>query len=55
VFERFYRSESVRGTTSGAGLGLAIARWIAEMHAAEIAIAAEPVRGTRVTVRFPRV
>jgi signal transduction histidine kinase len=53
VFERFYRSESVRGTTAGAGLGLAIARWIAELHGAEISIAAEPARGTRVTVRFP--
>ena len=55
VFDRFYRSESVRGTTAGAGLGLAIARWIAEMHGAQIAIAAEPVRGTRVTVRFPLI
>lgn len=56
VFDRFYRADAVRGTTAGAGLGLAIARWIAELHGAAIAIA--PVtreRGTRATVSFPLV
>jgi signal transduction histidine kinase len=53
VFDRFYRAESARGATAGAGLGLAIAKWIAEVHGAEITIAPAPERGTRVTVRFP--
>jgi signal transduction histidine kinase len=53
VFDRFYRAESARGATAGAGLGLAIARWIADVHGAQITIAAAPERGTRVTVRFP--
>jgi signal transduction histidine kinase len=53
VFDRFYRAESARGATSGAGLGLAIARWIADVHGAEITIAPAPERGTRVSVRFP--
>ncbi|HEX5385308.1 MAG TPA: HAMP domain-containing sensor histidine kinase [Gemmatimonadales bacterium] len=39
VFDRFYRGDAVRGTTGGAGLGLAIARWIAGAHGATIDIA----------------
>ena len=53
VFERFYRAESARRDAEGAGLGLAIARWIAEEHGARIEIASEPGAGTRVTVTFP--
>jgi signal transduction histidine kinase len=53
VFDRFYRAESVRGSTSGAGLGLAIARWITDSHRAQIALEPAPLRGTRVTVTFP--
>ena len=54
VFDRFYRADAVRGSTAGAGLGLAIARWIAELHSARIAlVAATTGRGTRVTVSFP--
>lgn len=53
VFDRFYRAESVRATTTGAGLGLAIARWIADAHGARIAIAAGTEGGTRVTMTFP--
>jgi len=52
VFERFYRAESARGATTGAGLGLAIAKWIADLHGAAITIAEAPGRGTRVKVRF---
>lgn len=32
IFERFYRSEGQRGNMSGSGLGLALARAIAERH-----------------------
>jgi signal transduction histidine kinase len=53
VFDRFYRAESARGATVGAGLGLAIAKWIADVHGARIEIAPAPERGTRVLVRFP--
>lgn len=53
VFERFYRGDAARRAAEGAGLGLAIARWIAEVHGARIDIASEPGAGTRVRMTFP--
>jgi len=53
VFERFYRGDPARHTADGAGLGLAIARWIADAHGGRIEIGSAPGTGTRVTVSFP--
>jgi signal transduction histidine kinase len=53
IFERFYRGDPARGRGEGAGLGLAIARWIADAHGAQIDVASEVGKGTRVAVRFP--
>ena len=53
VFERFYRGDAARREAEGAGLGLAIARWIADAHGALIALQSEPGKGTRVRVSFP--
>ena len=53
VFERFYRGDPARRQADGAGLGLAIARWIADAHGARIDIASEPGAGTRVSIMFP--
>lgn len=53
VFERFYRGDPSRSRAEGAGLGLAIARWIADAHGAEITVASQPGSGTRVAIRFP--
>ena len=54
VFERFYRGDPARREAEGAGLGLAIARWITDLHGAAIDITpGEGARGTRVTLRFP--
>ncbi len=55
VFQRFFRGETARSRTNGAGLGLSIASWIAREHGAEISLTSEPGRGTRVIVAFPRV
>jgi signal transduction histidine kinase len=53
VFERFYRADAAR-SGGGAGLGLAIARWIVELHGGAIrAEDAEP-RGCRMVVELPR-
>jgi len=55
VFQRFFRGESARGRTEGAGLGLSIASWIAREHDADISLSSEPGKGTTVVVTFPRV
>ena len=56
IFERFYRGDPARARANGAegaGLGLAIARWIADAHGARIDVASEVGKGTRVAIRFP--
>ena len=53
LFDRFYRGGEARARSDGAGLGLAIARWIADAHDAEIAVESTEGVGTCVRVRFP--
>ncbi len=52
VFERFYRVEKSR--TAGTGLGLAMAKWVADGHGARIDIAENAPQGTVFTVSFPK-
>jgi len=52
IFERFYRGDSARSRADGSGLGLPIARWIADLHNARIAVSSD-AGGTRVQVDFP--
>ena len=54
VFQRFFRGETARSRTQGAGLGLSIASWIAGEHGANILLTSQPGIGTRVIVTFPR-
>ena len=51
VFSRFYRTDQAR-SHEGAGLGLNIAKAIAEAHTGLISIQSQPQKGTIVTVRF---
>ncbi len=53
VFQRFYRGQEDQREQNGAGLGLSIAKWIAEEHGAEISLVSERGLGTTVTVTFP--
>jgi signal transduction histidine kinase len=54
VFERFYRSDPARAVTEGgAGLGLAIARWIVELHGGVIRPEAAEPTGCRMVVDLP--
>lgn len=52
IFERFYRGEGARTHAEGAGLGLPIARWIADLHGARISVSSS-AQGTRVEIDFP--
>lgn len=53
VFNRFYRSDSSRGkTTDGYGLGLSIAKMIADAHQATIMLKSQVSKGTTATVNF---
>ena len=54
AFDRFYRADEAR-ERGGAGLGLAIARWIVREHTAELELDSEPGRGTTVRVTFTDV
>ncbi len=54
VFDRFFRTDRSRTASSGgAGLGLTIARSIAEAHGGTITCESTPGEGTEVVVRLP--
>jgi heavy metal sensor kinase len=55
IFDRFYRSERDRraSATSGAGLGLAIASWVAQTHGGSVSLESSSTAGSRFAVRLP--
>lgn len=54
IFERFYRVDRARSREQGgAGLGLAIARWIARAHGGEVSAQSQPGVGSVFIVRLP--
>jgi signal transduction histidine kinase len=54
VFERFYRSDAARASADGgAGLGLAIARWIVDLHGGTIHPERRSPTGCRMVVELP--
>ena len=53
IFDRFYRGHRVKDHTQpGAGLGLAIAKWITEAHGGHISFSSRPGEGSTATIRF---
>ena len=57
IFERFFRADKTRsrseGDTGGAGLGLSIARWIAEAHHGRLELARSDSSGSTFTAYLP--
>jgi heavy metal sensor kinase len=56
VFDRFYRVDSARSRDAGgAGLGLAIAKWVVEAHGGMISLRNAPENGCIFFIRLPVV
>jgi two-component system OmpR family sensor kinase len=55
IFERFYRGDASRrsGTHDGAGLGLALTRWIAQAHGGDVILARSSSSGSTFVVSLP--
>jgi signal transduction histidine kinase len=54
VFERFYRADTARASQhGGAGLGLAIARWVVDLHGGVIRAEPHAPHGCRMIVALP--
>jgi two-component system sensor histidine kinase CiaH len=58
VFDRFYRADAARSSNdsaqrNGFGLGLSLAKLIADLHNAEIILSSSAQKGTRATVHLP--
>lgn len=55
IFEPFYRAESATERSSGAGLGLAIVRHLADAHGGTVELASTEGQGAAFTVALPAV
>lgn len=55
IFDRFYRvAPAGEAAIAGSGLGLALAKWIAERHGAELRVESEPGHGSCFSVSLKR-
>ncbi|MGN1400039.1 MAG: sensor histidine kinase [Bacillus sp. (in: firmicutes)] len=56
IWERFYRIDPARTSSASGntGLGLALVKWIVEVHEGEIEVSSEYGKGSTFTVRIPK-
>ncbi len=55
IFDRFFRADPSRSLIEGNGLGLSIAKWIADKHHAGISAASSEHVGSTFRIAFPRL
>ena len=55
IFERFYRADPSRSEVEGAGLGLAIAKWIADAHHARLTVESSERIGSTFQIAFTTI
>ena len=54
IFERFFRGDAARTSSDGgAGLGLALARWVARAHGGDLTLVSSSPRGTTFSAVLP--
>lgn len=53
IFDRFYRADRSRARPGGAGLGLAIAKWVAQAHGGRLEAESHVGAGTAFTLYLP--
>jgi heavy metal sensor kinase len=53
IFDRFYRADPSRSEVEGSGLGLSIARWIANVHQATLSVESIQNTGSTFRIVFP--
>jgi signal transduction histidine kinase len=54
IFQRFYRADRARNRrVGGAGLGLALVKWIAEAHGGRVTVESVPGQGSTFTILLP--
>jgi signal transduction histidine kinase len=54
IFDRFWRADKARSREQGgAGLGLSIAKWIADKHAGSLTVESKPGKGSVFHLRLP--
>ena len=56
IFDRLYRADPARNRESGgAGLGLALVKWIIEAHKGSIRVASQPDQGSQFEIFLPAI
>jgi two-component system, OmpR family, phosphate regulon sensor histidine kinase PhoR len=53
IFDKFYRVPSSSGNAAGAGLGLAIAKGLIELHGGTLAVESAPGKGSHFSFTLP--